>query len=112
MSYRFGISEPLSEKVYNIQLEFSTDYALSMKNFHWHKTAVWKELKNGNYMLEIKCCINRELIGFVAQGLDKVKVHKPKFLKDILLNKYKETIKVNLSSIQIEKQPNHGYYSF
>lgn len=112
MSYRFGISEPLSEKVYNIQLEFSTDYALSMKNFHWHKTAAWKELKNGNYMLEIKCCMNRELIGFVAQGLDKVKVHKPKILKDILLNKYKETIKVNLSSIQIEQRPNHGYYSF
>ena len=109
MDLRFGISEPESNRIYNIQIEYSTDYALSMKNFNWHKTASWKVLKNGNYMLHMRCCMNRELIGFIAQGLDKVKVHNPKKLKDLLVIKYQETINLYQGQNPHETRSNFGY---
>lgn len=94
-SKRFGISEPANDKVYNIKLEFSEDYAESMKTFHWHHTAKWVRLKNGNYMMQLRCTIGRELVGFIAVGLDKIKVHQPKVLKDLVVKKFQQTLAIN-----------------
>ncbi len=75
---RFGITEPLNSKVYHIKLEFSEGFGLAMQNNFLHHTAVWKKIKNGNYLLHMECGITRELIGFLGFGLDKVKVHQPR----------------------------------
>lgn len=88
----FGISIPLNDKVYNIKLELTKNYAESLKSFHWHHTQQWKQLKNGNYMLTMRCTIGRELIGFIATGLAMIKVHQPKILRDLMLKKFTETV--------------------
>ncbi len=109
MEMRFGLGEPIGTRVYNIKLEFTEGYGLSIKNFYLHKTAQWKKLKNGNYMLQMNCCISRELIGFLALGLDKVKVHQPKVLKDLLVKKYKDTLGLYDGKALEEKRANRDY---
>lgn len=92
LSVRFGTTEPLSNKVYNIKIEFTDSFGESTKDFFWHDTQQWYKLKNGNYMLEIKCCISREMIGWLMFGLDKLKVHQPETLKNLLVKKMQQTI--------------------
>ena len=109
VNMRFGISEPAADKTYNIKIEFADAYALSMMSFYWHKTAQWKQLKNGNYMLQMQCGIGRELIGFLAAGLDKIKVHQPKLLKDLLIKKYKDTLGLYDGKAPDEERANEDY---
>ncbi len=106
---RFGLSEPTTNKIYNIKIEFTGSYALSAKNFHWHKTAQWKKLRNDNYMLQMQCSIGRELIGFLALGLDKVKVSQPKVLKDLLIKKYNDTLSLYDGREPDEERANKDY---
>jgi hypothetical protein len=91
---RFGLPEPISNKVYHIKIEYTEDYGESHKNFFFHATQQWTKLKNGNYMFQAKCNISREMIGWLSYGLDKVKVHQPKILKDLLLKKLQQTIDI------------------
>lgn len=109
MDVRFGLSEPTTNKVHNIKIEFTGSYALSTMNFHWHKTAQWKKLKNGNYMLQMQCSIGRELIGFLALGLDKVKVHQPKILQNLLVKKFEDTLDLYDVRMPDEKRANRDY---
>jgi len=92
LSIRFGIAEPISAKVYHIKVEFTDSFGEATKDFFYHSTQQWTKLKNGNYMFEARCCISREVIGWLIYGLDKVKVHQPKILKDLLIKKMKQTI--------------------
>lgn len=106
----YGIAEPINNKVYNIKLEFTESYAESMKNFHWHATETWERLKSGNYMLHLHCSIGRDLVGFVAIGLDKIKVHQPKILKDLILKKLKSSVAIYEDDLGLdEKRANEGY---
>lgn len=43
-------------------------------------------------MFEVHCLINRELIGWLANGLDKLKVHQPQILQELLPKKFQQTI--------------------
>ena len=43
-------------------------------------------------MFEVHCCINRELIGWFANLLDKLKVHHRQILQELLLKKLQQTI--------------------
>lgn len=106
----FGISKAVDGKTYHIKLEFARGYAESFKNFHWHATQEWKELKNGNYMLSFQSSIGRELVGFIALGLAMVKVHQPKTLKDLVLKKFKETVDVYEKNLPVDgEKANEGY---
>lgn len=109
LDMRFGVAEPTTDKIYSIKIEYTPEYGTAMMNFHWHKTARWKTLKNSNYMLEMRCCISRELIGFVAQGLDKIKVHQPKALKDLLVKKYRDSINLYNGEEVSEERANKDY---
>lgn len=104
LSMRFGITEPISTKVYHIKVEFTDSFGESIKDFFYHATQQWKKLKNGNYMFEARCCINRELIGWLIYGLDKVKVHQPKILKDLLVKKLQQTVDLYSQNLT----PNEG----
>ncbi|MFY7964295.1 MAG: hypothetical protein ACOVO1_05315 [Chitinophagaceae bacterium] len=89
---RFGISEPISNRVYNIKVEHTESFGKSHQNFYFHHTQKWYKLKNGNLMFEVTCFITREMIGWLSYGLDKVKVHKPKILRDLIVKKYNDTL--------------------
>lgn len=106
----FGISEPINNKVHHIKLEFTKGFAESFKNFFWHHTQQWQVMQNGNYMLHLHCTIGRELIGFIVFGLDKIKVHQPKTLKNLVLKKLKQNVAVYEHNLPIEeKEANKDY---
>ena len=110
MEERFGISEPKGNKVYHIKIEVTKAYAESMMNFFWHSTQTWKQLKNGNYILSMKCSIGRELIGWLAQGLDKVKVYQPKALQSLLIKKLNQTLHNYSHTLPLSEEiANHDY---
>ncbi|MGV3529906.1 MAG: helix-turn-helix transcriptional regulator [Flavisolibacter sp.] len=94
LSGRFIIAEPKDGKVYDIKLEFSRGYGLSMQKVFLHRTAKWKELENGNYMLLIRCGIGRDLLGFLGHSLDQVKVHQPKELEQLVIKKLHDMLKI------------------
>lgn len=100
----FGISDPLDEKVYDIEVEFTAGYGRSWMNYFWHRSQKWQRLDSGNYMLHLRCSIGRELIGFLAYGLDKTKVHRPKVLKDLMLKKLQRTASINLLDLPIDEE--------
>lgn len=106
----YGISNPINDKVYNIKLEFTSGYGESYKSFYWHHSQRWEKLKTGNYMLNLHCSIGRELIGFIAIGLNMVKVHQPKILKDLILKKLEDTVAVYRGDLGIDEGTgNKGY---
>lgn len=100
----FGISKPINDKVYNIKLEFSWNYAEGFKTFHWHSSQKWTELKNGNYILTLQCSIGRELVGFIVKGLSMIKIHHPKILKDLVLKKLKETVALYEEGLEVDEE--------
>lgn len=106
----FGISKPANHKVYDIKLEITGNYAEALNTFKWHSSQRWEKLKNGNYFLHLHCSIGRELVGFIATGLDKVKVHQPKILRTLIMNKLHDTVNVYEKNIPIEEaKANKGY---
>ncbi len=90
----YGISEPSNKQIYNIKLEFAENYGESYKSFYWHHSQRWEKLSNGNYVLHMHSTISRELIGFIAIGLDLVKVKQPRVLKDLVIKKLQDTLAV------------------
>ncbi len=100
----FGISDPINDKVYNIKIELTSSFGLSWMNYFWHHSQRWQLLKNGNYMLYLKSSIGRELIGFLVFGLDKMKVHQPKILKDLLVKKMEQTVEIYKQDLPIDEE--------
>ena len=106
----FAISDPVNKRVYNIQIEFTKGFAESFMTYFWHHSQRWQSLSNGNYMLHLHCSIGRELIGFLATGLNKVKVHQPAILKNLYYGKLRETCLIYERDIPIEEESaNSGY---
>ena len=106
----FGISDPVDAKVYHIKIEFTSNYAQSWMRYFWHHTQKWEPLQGGNFMLHLHCSIGRELFGFLAYGLDKVKVHSPKKLKDLFQKKMQQTLDVYTHNLSInEEEANKDY---
>ena len=75
-----------------------------MKSFYWHHSEKWTVLKNNNYMLHLQCSIGRELVGFIAGGLDKIKIHRPKILKDLMIKKFTQSALVNEKNLGVNEQ--------
>lgn len=106
----FGLSDPKEKRVYDVKLEFTKGFAETFKNHYWHRTQKWEQLKNGNYMLHLKCSIGRELVGFIALGLDKMKVHHPQVLKDLILKKMQQTAAIYLHNMKIDEDKANADY--
>jgi hypothetical protein len=105
----FGISKSVDDKIYNIKLEFTKSYAEATKSFYWHESQKWEKLKNGNYLLSLKCSVGRELVGFIALGLAMIKVHQPKILKDLVVRKLKDTIDLYEKNVKMDgERANEG----
>ncbi|WP_432714677.1 helix-turn-helix transcriptional regulator [Pedobacter sp.] len=85
---RFGISQNIDDQVYMIVLEFSSTTGKYIHNLHWHHTQQFQELPDGNWQLTLTCGINRELMGWIYQWIDNVKIHQPEILKDYYLQHF------------------------
>jgi hypothetical protein len=109
MIVRFGIGEPVDNKTHNIKIEFSGAYGIAAQHIFLHQSAKWKKLKNGNYMLEMKCCISRDLMGLLGFSLDKVKVHQPKALRDLVIKKFSDTLDLYNGKEVDEERANSDY---
>ncbi len=83
MQKRFGISSNIDNKVYNIELEFSSITGDFVSKYQWHDTQQFSKLPNGNWKYRMQCGINRELLGWIFQWLNNVKIIKPKILEDV-----------------------------
>ncbi|OQP50280.1 hypothetical protein A4H97_00070 [Niastella yeongjuensis] len=106
----FGISAPINNRTYHIKIEFTKGYGEMWKTLYWHHSQDWKLLKNGNYMLHLHCSIGRELVGFLVYGLDKVKVHQPKVLQNLIVTKLERAAAVQKMNLFInEEEANKDY---
>lgn len=105
----FGISD-FKDKVFHVKLEFTRGFAESFKSFFWHESEEWTLMKNGNYMLHLRCGIGRELVGFIALGLDKIKIHQPKKLRDLMIEKYQQSALVNEKNLPINEETANSSY--
>ena len=89
---RFGVTENMSEDVYDIEIEFSNKTGTFIKNLFWHSTQTFKTLESGNLLFSMTCGINRELVGWIFQWMSNAKVIKPERLKNIVIAKHQEVI--------------------
>lgn len=106
----FGISKAIEDEVYNIKLEFTKSYGSSQQTISFHPSQRWESMPNGNMMLHLECALTRELVGYIAYGLNKIKVHQPKKLQDLIIQKYRDSIAIYDQNIEIEERlTNAGY---
>ncbi len=85
---RFGVTKNINDKVYDIEIKFTPVLGRFIENHHWHESQNIKSVK-GDYILYLKCGINRELLGWLFQWMYNVKIVKPLLLKQL----YKKTLK-------------------
>ncbi|MDD3004555.1 WYL domain-containing protein [Flavobacterium sp.] len=99
MSNRFGVSNNINQKLYDIELEFSESTGNYISKMKWHESQQIKKLPNKNYRLTMRCGINRELGGWIFQWMNNVKVIQP----PELINIYQKII----NSIHANNQKNN-----
>ncbi len=95
---RFGITQNINEEVYDLVLEFSPETGQFVKNHLWHYSQFFELLPNRNYLLRLRCGINRELVGWIFQWMGNVKIIGP----DILIQYYREQLTIMLQNLQGE----------
>lgn len=98
MEKRFGITKrsKVSNKPEKIELHFSRITGSFIEKFSWHNSQNIRKVDN-HYRVEFESEINRELVGWIFQWMNNVKIIKPKelqelyddILKDIQENKQK-----------------------
>lgn len=106
----FGISDPVSDTIYDVKLEFAALLGESFKDYYWHPSQQWTQQPNGNFILHMKCTIGRELVHFVGQGLDKVKVLQPQELQDLVTAKLERALKLYQDDLPVDEiSSSQGY---
>ncbi|MBD3749957.1 MAG: WYL domain-containing protein [Sphingobacteriales bacterium] len=55
----FGITNNIDEHIYDIELEISSTLGEFIKRRSWHPTQIFNLLENGNYLMTMRCGINR-----------------------------------------------------
>lgn len=89
LSNRFGVTDNINNKIYTIKLEFSSHTGEFISHYLWHETQKFNSLENGNWVLEMNCGINRELIGWIYMWMSNVKILTPSILKQVFLDHMK-----------------------
>lgn len=78
---RFGITENINNKIYNITLEFSSITGALVSKYHWHESQKFMK-KNNNWLMTMKCGVNRELLGWIFQWMYNVRIVEPVILQE------------------------------
>ena len=81
LSIRFGVSKNIDSKVYDIKIEISNVLAGFIKNHTWHHSQKFTK-RNNSFILNLKCGINRELLGWLFQWMYNMRIIEPQILKD------------------------------
>ena len=92
MQNRFGITANMDHEIYDIEIEFSEFTGEFITHHYWHHSQSITQQENGNYLMKLRCGINRELVGWIFQWMSNVRVIKPPLLQELVLAKYKEII--------------------
>ena len=82
---RFGITKNIDDKVYDIKLEFTNITGSLVRKYTWHHSQKFI-LYEGNYIMTLKCGINRELLGWIFQWMYNVRILEPQQLIDVYKN--------------------------
>lgn len=77
---RFGVSKNIDSHVYDIKIEISSVLAGFIKNHFWHHSQKYTK-RNNNLILNLKCGINRELLGWLFQWMYNIRIIEPPILK-------------------------------
>ncbi|SFI39318.1 helix-turn-helix transcriptional regulator [Halpernia frigidisoli] len=91
---RFGVTENMTNDIYNIEIEFTVKTGTFIKNLFWHPTQKFKTLESRNLLFSMTCGINRELVGWIFQWMSNAKVIKPEILRTMVTNKFKEVLEI------------------
>ncbi|MCQ4035724.1 helix-turn-helix transcriptional regulator [Kaistella montana] len=92
MQSRFGITGNMNNEIYDIEIEFSEYTGEFIKHHFWHHSQNITQQENGNYIMKLRCGINRELVGWVFQWMSNAKVLKPNTLKELVVKKHHDII--------------------
>ncbi len=84
MQKRFGVTENIDDEVYDIRLEFSAMTGSFVEKHQWHPTQKFTQQHNGNWLMNLTCGINRELVGWIFQWMSNVKVLEPPVLQQLV----------------------------
>lgn len=95
---RFGITKNINDKVYDIKIEFPSATGALVSKLFWHHSQHFKKNK-GNYIMTMKCGINRELLGWLFQWMYNFRIIEP----PILLDYYDETLAEMISNRKQKK---------
>lgn len=97
---RFGVSENIDDKVYDIEIELSTLTGEYLKLFNFHPTQKFRLTDNG-YILSLKCGINRELVAWIFGWMDNARILKPEKLKKIYIKQLNSIIRLNTTEVNL-----------
>lgn len=94
MNKRFGITENMNDKVYDIAIEFSQFTGSFVANHFWHPSQQFTQRKNGNILMTMTCGINRELVGWIFQWMSNAKVLRPRCLQALVKDRLEAVSKL------------------
>jgi hypothetical protein len=98
---RFGVYENVDDYVYDIEIEFSRHIGEYLKKFNWHQSQIFR-FKERVAILQLKCGINRELLGWIKMFDTKAKIIKPEKLKLLFYQGLVKTTEMYLSDKGVE----------
>lgn len=101
---RFGITENINDKVYDIKLEFTSATGHFVKHTFWdqlNSSISFRPLENNNWEMSFKCGINRELVGWIFMWMSNVKILAPNVLIDLFLKEAAEITAVYESGTRL-----------
>ena len=81
LNNRFGITKNIDDKIYDIKLEFTNVTGSLVQKYTWHHSQKFI-LHEGNYIMTMKCGINRELLGWIFQWMYNVRILEPLVLTE------------------------------
>ena len=87
-------AQNINDKEYDIEIEFSFKTGLLVTQIAWHESQKAKKLKNGNVLIQLKCGINAELVGWVVHWMAEAEVKKPRLLRELVIQKYVDCLEV------------------
>lgn len=94
LAARFGVTENISEHIYDIEIEFSQFVGEYISTYYWHPSTQISKKRNGVYIMNLRCGINRELLSWIFQFASLAKVKKPTLLREMVLQYLETTIEL------------------
>lgn len=88
---RFGITKNINNETYEMKIEFTSVTGALVSKYFWHHSQHF-EKKSGNWIMTMKCGINRELLGWLFQWMYNIRIIEPQILQEYYDNTLDEMI--------------------